>query len=205
MDQEIRAWVEVDRSGALSAAARMEAEIREGGWKGPLHGIPLGVKDIVHVEGFPTRAGSRVLANVPPADRDSTVVAKLREAGAVILGKTVTTEFACFDPAETRNPWDLSHTPGGSSSGSAAAVAADMCFGAIGSQTGGPSVGLPPIAESSAVNRPMAECPQTVSFQSASVWIIPAPLPGPYRTLPFCCKRSPDTIPRIPFIPASGR
>ena len=146
LDQEIRAWVEVDRSGALSAAARMEAEIREGGWKGPLHGIPLGVKDIVHVEGFPTRAGSRIMANVPPADRDSTVVAKLREAGAVILGKTVTTEFACFDPAETRNPWDLSHTPGGSSSGSAAAVAADMCFGAIGSQTGG------------SISRPAAYC-----------------------------------------------
>ncbi|MSS71727.1 MAG: amidase [Candidatus Latescibacteria bacterium] len=146
VDDRIRAWVVVDREGALSAAKEAEAEIRAGRWRGPLHGIPLGIKDIVDVRGLPTRAGARLLADAPPADQDATVVSRLREAGGVILGKTVTTEFACFDPSDTRNPWNLAHTPGGSSSGSAAAVASGMCLGAIGSQTGG------------SISRPAAYC-----------------------------------------------
>ncbi len=146
VDPRIRAWVVVDREAALSAAREAEAEARAGRWRGPLHGIPLGIKDIVDVRGLPTRAGSRLLTDAPPADRDATVVSRLRQAGAVILGKTVTTEFACFDPAETRNPWNLAHTPGGSSSGSAAAVASGMCPGAVGSQTGG------------SISRPAAYC-----------------------------------------------
>jgi aspartyl-tRNA(Asn)/glutamyl-tRNA(Gln) amidotransferase subunit A len=85
---------------------------------------------------MPTEAGSRLLRGARP-EQDAALVARLRGGGAVILGKTVTTEFACFDPAATRNPWHLEHTPGGSSSGSAAAVAAGMCFAAVGSQTGG--------------------------------------------------------------------
>lgn len=146
LDDQIHAWVVVDREGALSAAREAEAEVRAGRWRGPLHGVPLGIKDIVDVRGLPTRAGSRTLTDAPPADRDAAVVLRLREAGAVILGKTVTTEFACFDPAETRNPYNLAHTPGGSSSGSAAAVASGMCLGAVGSQTGG------------SVSRPAAYC-----------------------------------------------
>jgi len=88
------------------------------------------------IEGYPTRAGSP-LREDHRAAADAPLVAALREAGAILLGKTVTVEFACFDPPPTRNPWNLAHTPGGSSSGSAAAVAMGMCLGAIGTQTGG--------------------------------------------------------------------
>src|SRR6185369_1564277 len=85
---------------------------------------------------LPTGAGSALMSRtfVP---RDATLVRRLRDAGAILFGKTVTTQFACFDPPPTRNPWNLERTPGGSSSGSAAAVATGMCLGAIGSQTGG--------------------------------------------------------------------
>jgi aspartyl-tRNA(Asn)/glutamyl-tRNA(Gln) amidotransferase subunit A len=135
-ESNVQAWVLVDRQGALDAAEKLERELQTGRDRGPLHGIPLGIKDIVDVAGMPTRAGS-TLTSDQPAKHDAMVVARLRAAGAIILGKTVTTEFACFDPSPTRNPWNLAHTPGGSSSGSAAAVALETCLGAIGSQTGG--------------------------------------------------------------------
>jgi Asp-tRNA(Asn)/Glu-tRNA(Gln) amidotransferase A subunit family amidase len=135
-DSQVHAWVVVDASGAFQTAERLTRELADGIWRGPLHGIPVGIKDLVDVKGFPTRAGS-TLTDAAPADRDAAVVGRLRSAGAIILGKTVTTEFACFDSSPTRNPWNVAHTPGGSSSGSAAALALSMCFGAIGSQTGG--------------------------------------------------------------------
>jgi len=137
-EDRVHAWVLVDEEGALRAARRLGQEAARGLYRGPLHGIPLGVKDIVDVEGLPTRAGSE-LTKPDPKPADAPLVATLRRAGAIILGKTVTCEFACFDPSPTRNPWGpkLEHTPGGSSSGSAAAVALGMCPGAIGTQTGG--------------------------------------------------------------------
>lgn len=135
-EPRLSAWVAVDRESALQAAQGLTDELARGTVRGPLHGIPLAIKDIVDVAGFPTRAGSN-LTDPRPAAEDAPVVARLRRAGAIILGKTVTTEFACFDPSPTRNPWNLAHTPGGSSSGSAAAVAVGMCAGAIASQTGG--------------------------------------------------------------------
>jgi aspartyl-tRNA(Asn)/glutamyl-tRNA(Gln) amidotransferase subunit A len=135
-DPQVSAWVTVDAAGALQAAELLTKELADGKNRGPLHGIPLAIKDVVDVAGMPTRAGSS-LTDAGPAAADAPVVAALRAAGAIILGKTVTTEFACFDPPPTRNPWNLAHTPGGSSSGSAAALALAMCFGAIGSQTGG--------------------------------------------------------------------
>jgi Asp-tRNA(Asn)/Glu-tRNA(Gln) amidotransferase A subunit family amidase len=141
-EDQIHAWVSVDREGARRTAR--ECDVKRAKYRhdssellSPLFGIPIGIKDIIDIAGQPTGAGSEVLASGPPAERDATVVRKLREAGAIILGKTVTTQFACFDPPPTRNPWNLERTPGGSSSGSAAAVAAGMCLGAIGSQTGG--------------------------------------------------------------------
>ncbi len=130
------AWVHVDTEGSVKAARVLEAEARAGRLRGPLHGVPVGVKDIYHVAGTVTTAGAGAFAHERPA-ADATAVARLRAAGAVILGKTATTEFAYADPAETRNPWNLEHTPGGSSSGSAAAVAAGMIPLALGSQTVG--------------------------------------------------------------------
>jgi aspartyl-tRNA(Asn)/glutamyl-tRNA(Gln) amidotransferase subunit A len=137
-EDRLHAWVVVDEPGARQAARRLGDEIAAGNRRGPLDGIPIGIKDIVDVEGFPTRAGSP-LTESDPKRSDAPLVAALRRAGAIILGKTVTCEFACFDPSPTRNPWSpgLEHTPGGSSSGSAVAVATGMCFGAIGTQTGG--------------------------------------------------------------------
>lgn len=137
-DGAIRAWVDVDADAARRLARQRADEAAAGQWRGPLHGIPLGVKDAFDVAGWPTRAGSPLRAE-HRAEVDAPVVAALRRAGAILLGKTVTVEFACFDPSPTRNPWSptLRHTPGGSSSGSAAAVALGMCLGAIGTQTGG--------------------------------------------------------------------
>ncbi|HEV7224146.1 MAG TPA: amidase [Pirellulales bacterium] len=135
-EPRVRAWVMLDEAGARETARRLDEERKQGRNRGPLHGIPVGIKDIVDVAGWPTKAGSP-LREGHRAERDATLVARLRAAGAVILGKTVTTQFASFDPPPTRNPWNLERTPGGSSSGSAAAVAAGMCLAAIGSQTGG--------------------------------------------------------------------
>ncbi len=113
-----------------------DRELADGKCRGPLHGIPIGIKDLIDVAGWPTLVGAPWLPHAPAAT-DAPLVARLRDAGVIILGKTVTTQFACFDPPPTRNPWDLDRTPGGSSSGSAAAVATGMCLGAVGSQTGG--------------------------------------------------------------------
>ena len=135
-DGVLQAWVRVDEQPALAEADRLEQMARRGKIRGPLHGIPLGIKDIIDVAGMPTLAGSPTRAQ-HVATRDAPLVSSLRRAGAIILGKTVTTQFAGFDPPPTRNPWNLEHTPGGSSSGSAAAVAAQMCQAAIGTQTGG--------------------------------------------------------------------
>jgi aspartyl-tRNA(Asn)/glutamyl-tRNA(Gln) amidotransferase subunit A len=132
----VKAWVFVDRAGARADAEHLTAEARRGQWRGPLHGIPLGIKDIFDVSDWPTAAGSRLWAQ-SIARRDATIVRRLRQAGAVFVGKTVTTQYASFDPPPTRNPWDPTRTPGGSSSGSAVAVACGMCLGALGSQTGG--------------------------------------------------------------------
>ena len=144
-EDRIQAWVCVDDRGALEEARRLDGLARQGQWLGPLHGMPIGIKDIIDVRGLATEAGSPLLKG-RIAQEDAPVVARLRAAGAIILGKTVTTEFACFDPSPTRNPWNLEHTPGGSSSGSAAAVSLGMCLAALGSQTGG------------SITRPAAYC-----------------------------------------------
>jgi Asp-tRNA(Asn)/Glu-tRNA(Gln) amidotransferase A subunit family amidase len=132
----VRAWVYLDRERARLEAATFTEEIKKGLYRGPLHGIPIGIKDIIDVYDMPTGCGSKLWAN-SYARTDATCVARLRQAGAVIMGKTVTTPYAYLDPPVTRNPWNLERTPGGSSSGSAAAVACAMCLGALGTQTGG--------------------------------------------------------------------
>src|SRR5207244_2985306 len=136
LDSELKAWAHVDGEGALAVARERESEAREGRLRGPLHGVPIGVKDIFDVAGMPTTGGAKSFAHTRPG-ADAASVARMRAAGAIVLGKTVTTEFAYRDPAPTRNPWNHGHTPGGSSAGSAAAVAARMVPLALGSQTVG--------------------------------------------------------------------
>jgi len=136
VESRVRAWVLIDRKEALAAAARCDEELRRGQDRGPLHGIPVGIKDIIDVYDWPTACGSQLWQH-SIARHDAPVVRRLRQAGAVLLGKTVTTAYASFDPPVTRNPWNLERTPGGSSSGSAAAVAAGMAFATLATQTGG--------------------------------------------------------------------
>src|SRR6516164_1090391 len=188
-EDRVHAWVLVDREGALARAEECAREIERGGWRGPLHGIPLAIKDIFDVFDWPTAAGSRLWKN-SIARQDAPVVRRLRQAGAVFLGKTVTTQYASFDPPPTRNPWDLSRTPGGSSSGSAAALACGMCLGALGSQTGGsitrpasycgvtgikPSYGLVscngvvPLAHSMDHPGPMARCVRDLAIMLQAI------------------------------------
>jgi Asp-tRNA(Asn)/Glu-tRNA(Gln) amidotransferase A subunit family amidase len=135
-EPEIQAFAHLDPEHALAQARALDERRATGQPIGPLHGIPVAIKDIFDTSDYPTECGSVLLAGRRPF-HDATVVSKLRTAGAVILGKTVTTEFAFFHPGKTRNPHNPEHTPGGSSSGSAAAVAAGMVPLALGSQTNG--------------------------------------------------------------------
>ena len=136
LDPELKAWVTVDREDVLSVARQREQELKASGPKGPIHGVPVALKDIFYTAGMKTTACSRIYADFVPS-YDATCVARIKEAGGIILGKAVTTEFATGDPSPTLNPWDAAHTPGGSSSGSSVAVATQMCAAALGSQTGG--------------------------------------------------------------------
>jgi Asp-tRNA(Asn)/Glu-tRNA(Gln) amidotransferase A subunit family amidase len=139
VDGDVQAWAFLDPDHAL-AQARAADQLRLSGQPtGALHGVPIAIKDIVDTADMPTENGSVLYAGRTPS-RDATVVARLRAAGAVIMGKTVTTEFAYFSPGKTRNPHNPEHTPGGSSSGSAAAVAAEMVPLALGSQTNGSTI-----------------------------------------------------------------
>lgn len=135
------AFITIDRDGARRAAEHAHAELRAGRDHGPLHGIPIGLKDVIDTVGLPTTAGSRILADRVPT-RDAVVARRLRAAGAVVVGKLALTEFATGSAAQpaigpTRNPWDIGRVPGGSSSGSAAAVAAGFVTSAIGTDTSG--------------------------------------------------------------------
>jgi Asp-tRNA(Asn)/Glu-tRNA(Gln) amidotransferase A subunit family amidase len=186
-ETKVRAWVFVKRDYARSEANRLTDELGKGQYRGPLHGIPIAVKDIFDVFDWPTAAGSH-LWEKSIARQDCEVVRRLRAAGAIFLGKTVTTQYASFDPPVTRNPWKLDRTPGGSSSGSAAALATGMCLGALGSQTGGsltrpasycgvaackptygsvPLEGIVPLAWSMDHPGPMARCVQDLGLMLA--------------------------------------
>ena len=135
-DDAIQAWTFLDRDHVMKQAERLDRMRQAGRPIGPLHGLPVGIKDIIDTADMPTGNGTGIDAGRRP-QRDAFVVARLRAAGAVLMGKTVTTELAYFTPGKTRNPHDPSRTPGGSSSGSAAAVAAGMVPLAIGTQTAG--------------------------------------------------------------------
>lgn len=136
LEPEVGAWAWLDGDHALQQAQRLDQWRQSGKPLGPLHGLPVGLKDIIDTKGIPTENGTPIDAGRVPAE-DAWIVARLRAAGAIILGKTVTTECAFMHPGKTRNPHNSAHTPGGSSQGSAAAVAAGMVPLSIGTQTGG--------------------------------------------------------------------
>jgi len=136
VDGDIEAWAHLKPDYALDQARMLDARRQSGGPVGPLHGIPVGVKDIFDTDSLPTENGTVLDSGRQPME-NCRVVSLLQEAGAVIMGKTVTTELAVFGPGKTRNPHNPKHTPGGSSSGSAAAVASYMVPLAIGTQTNG--------------------------------------------------------------------
>jgi Asp-tRNA(Asn)/Glu-tRNA(Gln) amidotransferase A subunit family amidase len=136
VDPQIQAWAFLDPEHALAMAAEADAKQRDGVACGPLHGVPVAIKDVIDTEDMPTQCGSPIFASRQPLE-DAACVAALRAAGAVIIGKSVTTELASLTPGKTRNPRDLERTPGGSSSGSAAAVASGMVPLALGTQTAG--------------------------------------------------------------------
>ena len=171
----IKAWREVCVDTVVTEAEQRAKEVEGGIVCGPLHGIPVGIKDIIDVAGVPTRCNSLSRAGAAPATADAEIVSALRVAGALILGKTETTEFAYFDPSPARNPHNIEHTPGGSSSGSAAAVAAGTVPAALGTQT------------MASVNRPAAYCgiaafkPSTRLFSTFGI----EPLSALYDTVGF--------------------
>ncbi|MFZ4806075.1 MAG: amidase [Hyphomicrobiaceae bacterium] len=175
VDPEVRAWRLVDAEGALAQAREREREADSGLNRGPLHGIPVGIKDIIDVEGLPTRCNSRSREMAAAATLDAEIVLQLRTRGAIVVGKTHTTEFAFFDPSPACNPYNTKHTPGGSSSGSAAAVASGAVPLTVGTQT------------VASVNRPAAYCgisafkPSTRSMVMSGV----APLGPSYDTAGF--------------------
>lgn len=142
LDSSINAFITVMHDSALAEARAAEAEISAGNWRGPLHGIPIGLKDLIDTAGVRTTCGSALFADRVPTE-EAYIVECLKRAGAVLIGKQNLQEFAYggtstssyFGPVH--NPWDLERIAGGSSGGSAAAVATGMCFGAIGTDTGG--------------------------------------------------------------------
>src|SRR6266481_9985097 len=133
LEPKIGAFVNLNLEGARAAADQSSARWRAGAPRSPIDGMPIGIKDIIETADMPTENGSPLFAGFR-SERDGASVAALREAGAVIVGKTVTTEFAATEPRGTRNPWDSARTPGGSSSGSAAAVAVGAISVGLGTQ-----------------------------------------------------------------------
>src|SRR3990167_6369448 len=142
LDGKLNSYITVMAEKACDAAKRAEEEISSGAYRGPLHGIPLGLKDIFVMKGVPSTCGSKMLENFFPP-YDATVTKKILDAGAVIIGKKNMDEFAMGSSTETsyfgptKNPWDIERVPGGSSGGSAAATAASLCLGSVGTDTGG--------------------------------------------------------------------
>jgi Asp-tRNA(Asn)/Glu-tRNA(Gln) amidotransferase A subunit family amidase len=138
-EPEIQAWAHLDHDHVLGQARNADDLRRSGKPLGPLHGLPVGVKDIIDTFDLPTEFGTPIHRGRRPRV-DATLVARLRAAGAIVAGKTVTSEYAVYTPGPTRDPRDLSRTPGGSSSGSAAAVAAGMVPLALATQTNGSTI-----------------------------------------------------------------
>jgi aspartyl-tRNA(Asn)/glutamyl-tRNA(Gln) amidotransferase subunit A len=159
VEKEVQGWCLIDRERALADAQVLRQEAEAGRIRSPLHGMPVAIKDVLDVAGLPTRAGSKTRAQIAPSTIDAHVVTLLKAAGAVVLGKAHTTEFAFFDgPPPTRNPHNVAHTPGGSSAGPAAVVASGMVPLSLGTQTAG------------SVSRPAAYCGIAAFKPSSLAW-----------------------------------
>ena len=164
VEKEVQGWCLIDRERALADAQVLRQEAEAGRIRSPLHGMPVAIKDVLDVAGLPTRAGSKTRAQIAPSTIDAHIVTLLKAAGAIVLGKAHTTEFAYFDgPPPTRNPHNVAHTPGGSSAGPAAVVASGMVPLSLGTQTAG------------SVSRPAAYCgiaafkPSTLAWSSSGL------------------------------------
>jgi aspartyl-tRNA(Asn)/glutamyl-tRNA(Gln) amidotransferase subunit A len=184
IDPAVQCWRVVDGDRARAVAEERLAEARAGRTRGLLHGIPIGVKDVIDVAGLTTLANSKSREGCRPADADAEIVLALKRQGAIILGKVHTTEYAFFDPSPARNPHKLAHTPGGSSSGSAASVAAGMVPLALGTQT------------VASVNRPASYCGISAfkpSTRSTAMYGI-TPLAPSYDTVGFMAKTVDDAV-----------
>src|SRR5207302_10646334 len=226
----VGAWHYLDRDAALAAARQRDAEPP----RGPLHGIPIAVKDLIDTADMPTGYGSPIYEGHRPA-ADAACVALARAAGAVALGKTVTTEFACFTAGKTANPHNPAHTPGGSSSGSAAAVGDGMVPLALGTQTAGsiirpaafcgvvgykpsfgliPRAGVKPLADSLDTIGTMAKNVADAAFFASILGGRPAlrhvampdaaPRFGLYRT-PMWAEAEPSTVAALDHAPPARR
>ncbi len=220
----VGAWTHLDRGFARKQAEARDAHRAAGMPCGPLHGIPVGIKDIFDSEDFPTENGTVLDAGRQPL-KDSTIVSLMKASGAVIMGKTVSTELAVYSPGKTRNPHNTDHTPGGSSSGSAAAVAAGMVPLSIGSQTNGsvirpasfcgvvgfkPSHGRIPRAGALVLSRTLdhvgvfARSVEDAALISDCLMVFdPQDLdtrPGAAATLVDICLQTPPATPRFAFI-----
>ncbi len=164
VEKEVQGWRLIDRERAMADAQVLRQEAEAGRIRSLLHGVPVAIKDVLDVAGLPTRAGSKTRAQIAPSTIDAHIVTLLKAAGAIVLGKAHTTEFAYFDgPPPTRNPHNVAHTPGGSSAGPAAVVASGMVPLSLGTQTAG------------SVSRPAAYCgiaafkPSTLAWSSSGL------------------------------------
>ena len=200
LDFKFNAYLTVARKHALRQAEEAEREILDGRHRGPMHGVPVGVKDQLWTQGIRTTGGSRILADLVP-EEDATVVANLKAAGAVVLGKTNLTEFAIGGPhsyANARNPWDLNTSAGSSSSGSGSATSAFLCATSLGEDTGG-SIRFPAAWCGIVGLRPTWGLVSRYGVMGAyGPWTRWAPYPAPWRTLPSPLGPSPAGTPRTP-------
>ena len=194
VEEQVHSYVTLDEEGAMKRAKEVQAQIEAGTLTGPLAGVPAAIKDNMCTKGMRTTCSSKILENFVPTYTAEAVL-NLEKAGAVILGKTNMDEFAMGSTTETsaygvtRNPWNTEHVPGGSSGGSCAAVAANECFYALGSDTGGLSVSQVPSAALPALNPPTELYPVTASSLMVLPWTRSDRLQRTFPTVQLFWKR----------------
>lgn len=181
MDGTINSYITVMEGQALEPAVDVERRIKAGEYLGPLHGVPIGLKDIINTKDVLTTNGSNVHPGSAP-DQDATVTRRLTAAGAVIVGKQGCYEYACAPPhsmyGPSRNPWNTTRDTGGSSSGTGAAIASYMCYGGIGTDTGGSIRNPAGVCGVVGLNRPTTGSAGGVYSLCVGLWTTSGPWPG---------------------------